>query len=196
MKHLLLFENYRENSVDLRTLEEYLLRFNIPINEWGKGYAKTTNHLLSEIESGECRILEEGKKLIREIEFVMCEIFYLEGETLFKLIEEKQVFNDGRTRIRDKESSVSEKMIIGEDPIESLIRGIEEELGISIKENQIEKEKGIEKIEISQSFPGLMTKYNGHNFTCFLERSQYNPGGYIETQKDKKTYFVWKEYNV
>ena len=150
------------------------------------------DHLLSEIQSGECKIIEDGKTLLREIEFVMCEIFYYEGETLLKLIEEKQVFNDGRTRIRDKESSVSEKMIIGEDPIESLIRGIEEELGISIEESQIQPEKGIEKIEVSQSFPGLMTKYNGHNFTCFLNKSQYNPKGYIEIQKDKRTYFIWK----
>ncbi len=192
MKHLILFENYRENSVDLRNLEKYLLDFNIPLDQWGKGYAKTLDHLLSEIQSGECKIIEEGNTLLREIEFVMCEIFYYEGETLLKLIEEKQVFNGGRTRIRDKESSVSEKMIIGEDPIESLIRGIEEELGISIEESQIQPEKGIEKIEVSQSFPGLMTKYNGHNFTCFLNESQYNPKGYIEIQKDKRTYFIWK----
>lgn len=192
MKHLILFENYRENSVDLRNLEEYLLDFNIPLDQWGKGYAKTLDHLLSEIQSGECKIIEDGKTLLRKIEFVMCEIFYYEGETLLKLIEEKQVFNDGRTRIRDKESSVSEKMIIGEDPIESLVRGIEEELGISIQESQIRPEKGIEKIEVSQSFPGLMTKYNGHNFTCFLNESQYNPKGYVEIQKDKRTYFIWK----
>ena len=194
MKHLILFENYPQNPVDLKSLEEYLLRFRIPLEKWGKGYAKTLNHLFKEIESGECTLSEERGNLLREIEFVMCEMFYRDGKNLFKLIEEKQVFTDGRTRTRDKESSVSEKMMIGEDPLESLIRGVEEELGIILDESQIEEEDGVEKTEASQSFPGLTTKYNGHNFTCFLNQSQYNPNGYIEVQKDKSTYFIWKEY--
>jgi len=193
MKHLILFENYPQNPMDLKSLEEYLLRFGIPLEKWGKGYAKTSTHLFKEIESGECTLLEERGNLLREIEFVMCEMFYHDGKNLFKLIEEKQVFNDGRTRIRDKESSVSEKMMIGEDPLESLIRGVEEELGIILDKSQIE-EDGVQKTEASQSFPGLITKYNGHNFTCFLNQDQYNPNGYIEVQKDKSTYFIWKEY--
>jgi hypothetical protein len=194
MKHLILFENYPQNPADLKSLEEYLLRFGIPLEKWGKGYAKTLSHLLKEIESGECTILEEGGNLLREIEFAMCEMFYRDGKNLFKLIEEKQVFNDGRTRIRDKESSVSEKMMIGEDPLESLIRGVEEELGIILDESQIEEEGDVKKIESSQSFPGLITKYSGHNFTCFLNQNQYNPNGYVEVQKDKSTYFIWEEY--
>lgn len=196
MKHLILFENYPQNPVDLKSLEEYLLKFGIPLEKWGKGYAKTLSHLLREIESGECTISEKNGNLLREIEFVMCEMFYADGKNLFKLIEEKQVFNDGRARIRDKESSVSEKMIIGEDPLESLIRGVQEELGIIIDESQIEEEMDVKKTEPSQSFPGLITSYNGHNFTCFLNKSQYNPNGYIEVQKDKSTYFIWKEYTV
>ena len=194
MKHLILFENYSRNPVDLKSLEEYLLRFGIPLEKWGKGYAKTLSHLLKEIESGECTILEEGGNILREIEFAMCEMFYRDGKNLFKLIEQKQVFNDGRTRIRDKESSVSEKMMIGEDPLESLIRGIEEELGIILDESQIEEVGDVKKTESSQSFPGLITRYNGHNFTCFLNQDQYSPNGYVEVQKDKSTYFIWEEY--
>jgi hypothetical protein len=194
MKHLILFENYPQNPLDLKSLEEYLLRFGIPLEKWGKGYAKTLSHLLKEIESGECTISEEGGNLSREIEFAMCEMFYHDGKNLFKLIEEKQVFNDGRTRIRDKESSVSEKMMIGEDPLESLIRGVKEELGIILDESQIEEEGDVKKTESSQSFPGLITKYSGHNFTCFLNQDQYNPNGYVEVQKDKRTYFIWEEY--
>jgi hypothetical protein len=194
MKHLILFENYPQNPVDLKSLEEYLLRFGIPLEKWGKGYAKTLSHLLKEIESGECTILEEGGNLLREIEFAMCEMFYRDGKNLFKLIEKKQVFNDGRTRIRDKESSVSEKIMIGEDPLESLIRGVKEELGIILGESQIEEVGDVKKTESSQSFPGLITKYSGHNFTCFLNQDQYNPNGYVEVQKDKSTYFIWEEY--
>jgi hypothetical protein len=194
MKHLILFENYHQNGMDLKSLEEYLLRFKIPLEKWGKGYAKTLIHLFKEIESGECSMSEKKGNLLREIEFVMCEMFYHDGKNLFKLIEEKQVFNDGRTRIRDKESSVSEKMMIGEDPLESLIRGVKEELGIILDKSQIEEEGDVEKTEASQSFPGLITKYNGHNFTCFLNDDQYDPNGYVEIQKDKSTYFIWKQY--
>ena len=194
MKHLILFENYHQNPMDLKSLEEYLLRFKIPLEKWGKGYAKTLTHLFKEIESGECTISEEKGNLLREIEFVMCEMFYHDGKNLFKLIEEKQVFNDGRARIRDKESSVSEKMMVGEDPLESLIRGVQEELGIILDKSQIEEEGDVEKTEASQSFPGLITKYNGHNFTCFLNVDQYDPKGYVEIQKDKSTYFIWQRY--
>ena len=194
MKHLILFENYHQNGMDLKSLEEYLLRFRIPLEKWGKGYAKTLSHLFREIESGECTILEERGNLLREIQFAMCEMFYRDGKNLFKLIEQKQVFNDGRTRIRDKESSVSEKMMIGEDPLESLIRGIKEELGIILDESQIEEVGDVKKTESSQSFPGLITRYNGHNFTCFLNQDQYSPNGYVEVQKDKSTYFIWEEY--
>ena len=180
--------------MDLKSLEEYLLRFRIPLEKWGKGYAKTLSHLFREIKSGECTILEERGNLLREIEFAMCEMFYHDGKNLFKLIEQKQVFNDGRTRIRDKESSVSEKMMIGEDPLETLIRGVEEELGIILGESQIEEVGDVKKTESSQSFPGLITRYKGHNFTCFLNQDQYSPNGYVEIQKDKSTYFIWEEY--
>jgi hypothetical protein len=195
MKHLLLFESYHREEMDIKSLREYLLKFGIPLGEWGIGYAKTIDHLLSEIKSGECLITEKGKNIIREIEFVMAEIFYEDGERIFKLVEDRQVFSDGRTRVRKKESSISEKMIIGEDPLESLIRGAKEELGIYLEKNQIEKKEKEEKFEISKSFPGLTTKYNGHRFICFLNKDQYNSEGYLEIQKDKKTYFVWEEYN-
>ena len=83
-------------------------------------------------------------------------------------------------------------MKVGEDPRESLKRGIEEELGILLDDNQISEGKGIREEDTSDSFPGLMTRYKGHNFTCTLNKFQFNPEGYVEIQKDKKTYFIWE----
>jgi hypothetical protein len=193
MKNLLIFEDYNRNFKQILDLEKYLSSFKIPIDKWGKGYAKTTEHLLWEIESGECNLVEDKGILFREIEFVMCEIFYLEGDRKYKLIEDKQVFKDGRVRTRKKDSSVSEKIKMGEDPFESLKRGILEELGIVLEDSQIEQKEIIDEEEESNSFPGLITRYKGNNFICYLNRSQYNPNGYKEIQKDKITYFSWSK---
>ena len=187
----LLTEEEQENN-NTSNLIQLLNSYQIPISEWGKGYAKTIDHLQKEIDNKECNLVDEDGVLIREIEIVMCEIIYNEEGKTYKLIEEKQIFVDGRTRTRDKESSMSEKMKIGEDPLQSLIRGIEEELGITIDETQIQKQKNVYEDGTSNSFPGLMTRYKGHNFYCELTKEQFNPDGYIETQSDKKTYFKWK----
>jgi hypothetical protein len=173
------------------SLEDYLKQFGIPVEEWGKGYAKTVDHLLWEIESKECNLVEENETLIREIEFVMAEIYYSDDDGDYKLIESKQIFVDGRTRSRKKDSSVSEKIKMGEDPVESLKRGIMEELGLSLDDSQIESKGIINEEEVSNSFPGLTTRYKGNNFVCYLNEDQYNPDGYQEVQKDKTTYFSW-----
>ena len=67
-------------------LGSYLIRYGIPVDQWGKGYAKTIEHLEKEIESNECSLVDKNGTLVREVEFVMCEIFY-KG---LKLKEEKQ----------------------------------------------------------------------------------------------------------
>jgi len=175
----------------LLSLENYLIENGVPVEDWGKGYAKTVEHLLWEIQAKECNLIKEGGILIREIEFVMSEIFYKKGDDTFKLIEEKQIFVDGRERVRQKNSSVSEKIKIGEDPHESLKRGIEEELGLNLTDSQIETKGVFNEEEVSNSFPGLTTRYKGNKFTCYLDDTQYNPNGYKEVQKDKTTYFSW-----
>lgn len=194
MNHLFLFEEYSQNFSDLNDLRKYLISFNLPIEKWGIGGSKTIIHLLDEIRTGECTLTEEEGNLIRKIEYVACEVFYDDGEKTLKLIEEKQVFSGGRTRIREKNSSMSEKMKPDENPLDSLIRGMKEELGIEVNENQITSESTESKEEFSGSFPGLLSQYKGYNFKCYLNDSQYNPNGYVEIQDDKKTYFVWKEY--
>jgi hypothetical protein len=184
-------ESELPKSFGVLELENYLKQNGIPVEVWGKDYAKTVEHLLWEIQSKECNLIKEGGILIREIEFVMSEIFYKKGNETFKLIEEKQIFVDGRERVRQKDSSVSEKIKIGEDPHESLKRGIEEELGLDLTDSQIETKGVFNEEEVSNSFPGLTTRYKGNKFTCYLDDTQYNPNGYKEVQKDKTTYFSW-----
>jgi hypothetical protein len=88
-------------------------------------------------------------------------------------------------------SSVSEKMKFGEDPLISAIRGIEEELGVKVEGHQLRKHKDLNYDGGSMSYPGLETKYKGHQYMCYFDNSQFDPNGYVEIQKDKKTFFVW-----
>ncbi|NBU97486.1 MAG: hypothetical protein EBS19_04575 [Spirochaetia bacterium] len=180
-----------QSDLDLLKLREYLSQNGIPVGEWAQGSAKGIEHLMQEILSGECRLVRESGILYREIEFVMCWILYNSPEGVWRLVESKQVFNDGRVRTREKDSSVSEKMKPGEDPVLSLIRGVEEELGFQLDPKQIESQGTLREERESGSFPGLKTKYTGHRFQCYLERPQWNPSGYQEHQSDKTTYFSW-----
>ena len=126
------------------------------------------------------------------VEFVGIKVFYKNknGE-LFVLKEDRQEFNDGRKRRRNMMTSVSEKMKSGESPLVAGIRGIKEELGIDVRLSQLTNKKDIQFNGGSLSYPGLKTKYKGHQFICYLTEQQYNQNGYIEIQKTKKTYFNW-----
>jgi hypothetical protein len=187
-----LFEEFND---DLENLKELLNSYNIPIDLWGTGKSKTINNLLNELENDECSLEEKNHKITRYIEFVGIKIYYTKDDEIFILKEDRQEFNDGRIRRRDMPSSVSEKMVFGEDPIVASIRGIREELGVKIEAHQLTKHSDLNYNGGSLSYPGLDTKYKGHKFICNLIDEQFNPNGYVEIQKDKKTFFIWEKLN-
>lgn len=191
VKYIKLFENF--NS--LTSIEEFIKKlkeYSIPVEKYGTGVTKTIQHLFNEIQEGESRIEEENGSLVRYIEFVGIKIFYIDKiGTKWFLKEDRQEFKDGRTRNRGLNVSVAEKMKPGEDPLQSAIRGIEEELKIEISTDQIREMKSRESEKESGSYPGFKTKYNEHPFICYINKSQFNPKGYIEHQKDKSTFFIW-----
>lgn len=171
-----------------KNLEDYLLKFNIPINEWGKGNAKTLNHLLKEIIRGETKLVVENNNLIREVSALSIIVTYND----LKLIEDHQEFNDGRIRKRKMEASVAEK--IDKDDknlINAVKRGIKEELEISINENQISKLEDTSKFRESMSYPGIMSRVVLFRFHVELNDDQFRSDGYTEVQDDKKTIFKW-----
>lgn len=193
MNWIKLFEEFNTDLVELINL---LKRYNIPCDIWGTGKSKTIQHLLDEIQGEECSVIEEDGSLTRYIEFVGIKIFYTdeEGNRWF-LKEDRQEFNDGRTRRRNIPSSVSEKMKFGEDPLISAIRGIKEELGVKIEGHQLSKRRDLHYDGGSVSYPGLDTKYKGHRFLCEFKIEDFNSNGYIEVQRDKKTFFNWVKIN-
>jgi len=196
MKHLSLYENHKSDQFSSENdLVNFLIANDIPVEQWGKGAAKTVKHLYNEILEKESVLSYIDGKLIRSIEFVSAQIFYDSPGGVLKLVEEKQIFKDGRVRSRYLESSVSEKMKADEGPRNSIIRGIEEELKISIAMDQIEANGNIDETEESNSYPGLLTRYNGYKYKIELRSHQYRPEGYIEHQRDKSTYFKWEIYD-
>jgi len=178
MKHLSLYENHKSDQFSSEDdLVNFLIANDIPVDQWGKGSAKTVRHLYNEILEKESVLSYIDGKLIRSIEFVSAQIFYDSPGGVLKLVEEKQIFKDGRVRSRYLESSVSEKMKADEGPRNSIIRGIEEELKISIAMDQIEANGNIDETEESNSYPGLLTRYNGYKYKIELRSHQYRPKG-------------------
>jgi hypothetical protein len=195
MRLLKLFEDFNNNQFkQIEDFENYLHKFSIPFQYWGTGKSKTTEDLLKEIENKDCILREEDGLLVRYIEFVGVEIFYKDKQNnIYRLKEDRQVFKDGRVRKRNLPVSVAEKMQSGEDPLLSAVRGIKEELQIEIEKSQLEKSDDIDFKGGSLSYPGLRTEYTGHKFKCELKEHQFVPGGYVENQSTKSTYFVWQK---
>ena len=181
MKNILIYEAY-----DLKNI---LQSHGVPVEKWGIKMAKTINHLQKEIDNKECYVEYLDGELVRFVEFVGVDVTY-KGKILK---EERQEFTDGRVRKRDMSSSVSEKMIKGEDPVISAIRGMKEEIGVSVSRDQLKNYKRLNYYDssVSKSYPGLKSKYKGHKFECELNDDQYNTEGYVEIQEDKRTYFIW-----
>ena len=163
--------------------------------QWGKGSSKTIEHLIKEILDNETILKENTEKLlVRKLSIAYIDVYYIHsnGECL-RLVEEKQVFKDGRTRCRQLEGSIAEKLQGSEKADSNLIsRAIKEELGISSFVPSTYKGCR-EVIEDSLSFPGLVMNAINHYFEVYLNQDQYQPNGYIERQEDKDTFFVWKK---
>ncbi len=178
---------------EIESLKQHLSSFGINLNLWGKGKAKTVEHLFAEVKSGEAVLEERESELIRKTTVCKAEVFHTDAEGgHWHLKEEKQVFKDGRERVRKLNSSVSEKIKANEDPLASIKRGIVEELDLqgdlSVNQGETDEEE-----EESPSYPGLKTVYVLHKFTVELAADQFKPEGYQEDQKDKTTYFVWEK---
>ncbi|CAG7580841.1 MAG: putative GDP-mannose mannosyl hydrolase [uncultured marine phage] len=177
----------------MEELVEYLKKFNIPLHRYGTGGYKTVAHLLAEIKEGETVLTEKDGKLHRDVEFIGARVIYKKDGDTFRLYEEKQVFKDGRTRVRSKMPySMAEKFKSGEDPKEGIIRGFKEELDVVITKDQFAFYNKV-NIDEDSDYPGILSHHIGHEFIVMFNDDQYNPDGYIERQSDKDVYFGWRK---
>lgn len=170
------------------TLEDLKLHFELlglSLEDWGKGSAKTFDHLAREVSKGECRI----NGVFRETSTIILDV--LCGKQ--RLREARQVFRDGRVRVRSFQfGSVGDKLLPNEFPIVGLWRALREELHMDYDYHVRLKYKATAVlIEKSSSYPGLVTKNRQTRYVVKLPKHLYKPEGYIEEQDDKTTYFDW-----
>lgn len=184
----------RTNELVLKALRQRLERAGIDVSQWGIGQAKTLAHLQREIESGETTLVhgKEGE-LLRKVVVGSADVYYVSPDgKKYRLKEDKQVFKDGRERRRDLGQAVSEKMKPDENPRDTMIRGLKEELSIegdiSLTETGTD-----EQLLTSPSYPGLQSQYIRYKFEAILNGEQFQPDGYTEEQSDKSTSFIWEE---
>ena len=172
-------------------LTSWLESHNVPLDQWGVGKAKTIDHLLTEINSGEAFVKEENGTLCRIVLGSGVRVYYQNGSTILLLKEQRQEFKDGRIRRRSLETSVGEKRHRDEEPLATAHRALREELKIT-DELELKLEQTTLKGPVaSDSFPGLASKYIMHVWSVFLPAHLYKPEGYVEYQQDKTSYFVW-----
>ena len=179
--------------MDKQELTKILTDHKIDLNLWGVGSAKTLDHLLKEVTEGETNLVVEDGKLVRKVRVMHVDVYARFDDEhhvrTFRLVETKQVFKDGRTRIRkDMKYSISEKMLPAENPKAAALRALSEELGVTdVITMEPIKEEGLETKE-SSSYPGLWTTFESYVTTVKIN---YNFHGFIERQPDKSTYFDW-----
>ena len=178
--------------MNLEFLELQLASNGVPFKGWGENGTKTIDHLLKEIQRGEAVIISESGWVIRIISTAAINVFYAQEEKTFVLVEEKQLFRDGRKRIRTLTSSLGEKIRALETPEEAARRGLKEELSIAERIPLIGSGKEVRQLNPSKSYPGIYTANILHRFDIFLPEKFYRAEGYVEMQKDKTSYFVWK----
>jgi hypothetical protein len=130
---------------------------------------------------------------VRQTSFLTIDIFHENADGRFKLYEEKQVFTDGRTRVRKHSASVQEKIKPGEDVKAAAKRALHEELGIDGDTDWDGNVSVSQETKESPSYPTLTAHFTMYAHTARIAASEFNPSGYTEKQADKTTYFKWRK---
>lgn len=181
-------KNLSINSVE--DLNAVLSRFpQIKTSTW----IKDVSSLYNEIKNNEC-VLEIGKNgdLLRRVDVVMVKCFYTDRDgNRFQLVEEKQVFKNGKIRERGFDY-VAEKLQAGENPEQSALRGLEEELQVSGPDIELTsmQDQNASDTKESPSYLGISSVYTKHVFSCNIPDKHYHEN-YVEVQPDKTNYFKW-----
>jgi hypothetical protein len=163
------------------------LKLTLPLHLYGVGQAKSFDRLVEEIEQGETLIDFRNNQPVRLIQVARVYIF-CKGR---QLIESKQTIKGQGDRFRNLDC-VSEKFKLRERARDAAVRGIEEELGLCIKESDLVLLGKLAEERESPSYPGLLTCYVFYDFQWVLPEEYYRQEGYTADEGDCITFFNWK----
>lgn len=183
-------ENYSERPDErvITLLEHYA----IDTSAWHGGSIKTVNDLIEEVRLGESSLIENNNELLRLVRVVCPTIYARIDDRIYVLIENRQEFINGNVRHRNLGSSLGEKIINNESPLDALLRGLREELQIERFDEILYSGESVDRGD-SQSYPGLLSEYRKYNYAVVLSPDDFCPEGYMEVQARKTTYFTWEK---
>lgn len=187
-------DNWRriDPSIGYYELVEILTKARVPLDEYGQGAAKTIQNLHKELMSGESVMHVSGNfELTRDVNVVWIDVLCTHSSgNVYILREDRQVFKDGRVRMRSTPSSLGEKMQAGEDLDTAICRALEEEIGVTAIDSLYKIGEEKEKFT-PPTYPGLESTYSSHTYVVVIPESAYSPDGYVEHQTEKDNYYVW-----
>lgn len=192
---MLTIENDNEIFTSKREEIKRLLAFHgIDVSDYGKGEAKTLDHLTREVIDGEAALtVNENGELRRDIRIVAIHVLHQDSVgNWWELYESAQEFKDGRKRIRELPQSLSEKLVGDESTDDAVLRALEEELDIHdpLVASYELGESALSRI--SQSYPGLMTCTKINEYVAVLNSDSVKEA-YKEAQADKTTTWLWRQ---
>lgn len=137
-------------------LQQWLQRRGVDTSAWGHGRAKSTQHLWRELQRGETRLLANPTR--RVVELVV--LVVRRGDRI--LLETGQQLADGR--FRERAWPPSEKVQQGETYLQTAVRGLHEEMGLTEQEYTLHPESHHLRYHWrdSVSYPTLPAQYCFH----------------------------------
>jgi hypothetical protein len=161
-----------------------------------KLWRKDVEDLFEELKLGESSLLLFDGELRRNVKSVFVGVTSPDGK--LRLVEDRQVFHDGRKDVIRGVKGVFEKQEAGESSEEAAIRGLKQELftGIEIDDSQlvlIPNDNLTDLVSVvTSAYEGLKTINDTTRYDVLLPQNLYLVEGYKEVQKKKTTYFVWE----
>lgn len=180
-------------------LKSALMDAGLPIDKWGEGPTKTYLDLWNEIAEGESEMIcpqtfearSEYGEIIRQTNVLGIDVYAESDGKVYRLKEEKQVFNNGRgERKRELLTSLAEKIKLDENHEQAVLRAVEEELGV-LNLDSLYKTDDVELWKTTPTYPELPSKLMIYCYAVIIADSDFDPSGYVEDQPTKQVFFTW-----
>ena len=173
------------------SLAALLAAHGIPVERWGTGEARSVGKLYAELADGECTLALDAHGVRRDVIGVAVHVRFTHPQRgALRLVEDRQVYRDGRVVRRALACSIGEKCRPGEASELAARRGLIEELGIRAPVT-LTAAGDYEQERASVGYPGLRSRFITDAFTVELEPRLYRDL-YIEEQPEKRSFFLWR----